>query len=100
MTQSPQILSARRCGNTTRQVDYYIQCFFDARKGQNISVFDHYYTAQENTVKKLSKMLTEKIVNRLQAEHMLFAPRDFILIEKRDHYQISKRWEQDRSWEK
>ena len=53
----------RQSGRTTRLIDNYIQLLFEVDKGQEVQVRDHYPSNDAH------RMLLEKIVARLNAEH-------------------------------
>lgn len=56
---------ARRCGNTTRQIDKSIQLLFE---GYVIKVIDHWENGRHD---KANRHLFDGILRRLQSEHNL-----------------------------
>lgn len=58
------IRDERRCGNTTRLVDYYIQQIFD-NPGKEISPCDHAQRPNND----MNRFLSETVYKRLQNEH-------------------------------
>lgn len=59
----PITLDKRRCGNTTRLVDYYIQALFER---EIITIIDHYGSLD---IHKYHKGIFNKVVNRINTEH-------------------------------
>lgn len=55
--------SERKCGNTTRQVDYAIQRLF---QGQTVKVEDHAHTGENSD---MNKRLMDLIIERITLEH-------------------------------
>lgn len=59
------IVNARRCGNTTRFIDQFIQDLFIHKE---VTIFDHYDTAKPMAT-RLNQRIAEIIIVRLEYEH-------------------------------
>lgn len=58
-----EILDKRKCGNTTRQVDFAIQRFFE---GYVVYAHDHF---QKGKNRRANERLLQLIIHRLSREH-------------------------------
>jgi len=57
-----EITGIRRDGNTTRQIDYAIQCLL---KGEEVEIIDHAKDSAEQT-----RYICERILRRINQEHL------------------------------